>query len=122
MNRYLTGLFISTAVCALLLFVSGCGYNGDTRTSVYSGYYSSNSWHDPYYRYPCCRGDTIIVTPPGHRPPPGQRPPGVRPPPGQRPPGVRPPPGQRPPGARPPAQLPSRPRPTPRPMPRARAR
>jgi len=116
MNRYLTGLFSSTAVCALLLLVTGCGYTGETRTSVYSGYYSGNSWYDPYYRYPCCRGDTIIVTPPPHRPP------GYRPPPGQRPPGNRPPPGQRPPGARPPAQLPSRPRPTPRPMPRARTR
>ena len=99
MNRYLTGLLISTAASTLLLLVTGCGYTGDTRTSVYTGYYSGNSWHDPYYRYPCCRGDTIIVTPPGNRPPAGQRPPGNRP-----------------------AQLPSRPRPTPRPMPRGRAR
>lgn len=102
MNRYLSGLCISTAACAGLLLLTGCGYSGDTRTSVYSGYYSGNSWYDPYYRYPCCGGDTIVVNP--------------------RPPGNRPPPGQRPPGHRPPAQLPSRPRPTPRPMPRARGR
>jgi hypothetical protein len=112
MSRHLFKAMKAMLAGAWLLLAFGCGSSGSTHTSY--GYYSGSYWNDPYYRYPCCRGDTIVVTPPR----PGHRPPGSRPPPGQRPPGHRPP-GHRPPGGRP-TQLPSRPRP--RPMPRARAR
>jgi len=90
MNRYFPGLLIVTAACAWLLLAVGNGYSGDSRSSVHTGYYSSDYWYDPYYRSSCCRGGTIVVPPSGSMPSPGLRPP---------------------------AQLPSRPRPAARPVP-----